>query len=177
MKNLFNRIVLTVSAITGKTARRAISIKIRMSAILRMSVRDPRCLHPLKRDPRIPEHSHDFRPVGVRIGFNVLAGLDSLCNRRRNHDNHLMYAAPKARSDSQIGALLASLCSEVKNTTGQMPGDSDMYSISTGSRITAVHHAMICSLRSFASIFVTLPLRVIYDLTCDYLYFINRVTS
>ena len=173
---LIQGIILAISAIIGKIAFSAISRKGRMRAIPRMGVRDPRRLHLFEIEPRVPEHPHDVGAIGVRICLNILTCLDRLCNGRFHPTHTQRYTAPNARSDRQIGARLASLCSLVKKTHGHIPGYSEIADISTGSRITAVHHAISCSLRSFTSIFVTLPLRVIYTLFSDYLYFIPFVT-
>ncbi len=59
---------------------------------------------------------------------------------------------PNCRSPLQIGALFASRCCDVKNTCGQIPGECRVYKCSSGYSITDIHHAISCSLRSFASI-------------------------
>ena len=59
---------------------------------------------------------------------------------------------PNCRSPLQMGALFASRCCDVKNTCGQIPGECRVYKCSSGYSITDIHHAISCSLRSFASI-------------------------
>jgi hypothetical protein len=174
---LIQRIILAISTVVGKTAFRATPAKCRMFTVLRVRVRDTFRKLLFKIEPRVPEHPYNFGTIRVWVRLNILAGLDRLCNCRDLHSTHaLRYTAPNARSDRQIGARLASLCSLVKKTHGHIPGYSEITDISTGSRITAVHHAISCSLRSFTSISVTPPLRVIYTLFSDYLYFIPFVT-
>jgi len=168
-KLLHNRVIAAISTVVGETALRA------DCAIIRMGVRNPGGKLLFEFEPRVPEHPYNVRAVWVRVGFNVLARLDSLRNGGCYHFTHRRYTAPKARSDNQTGARLPSECSDVKKTTGQTPGYSAMCCIPTGSRIIAVHHAMICSLRSFTSILLTL-LEITSNSTRKYLRLSEFVT-
>lgn len=108
-----------------------------------------------------PSCSHNPHTSGISIGDNS----GNLCDRRRenmtHNPPHSVYnklslthitTDPNLRSPLQIGALLPSRCVDVKKTVGQIPGLSDVYKCSSGYWITAIHHAISCSFRSFTSI-------------------------